>query len=59
LGEFANLKAVNQRGMQIMRRQFCFYRLSALTLLLFLALTNFSTAQDKKKTNKYRVKERR
>ena len=32
-----------------MRRQFCFYRLSALTLLLFLALTNFSTAQDKKK----------
>jgi len=32
-----------------MRRQFNFYRLSAIALLLFLALTNFSTAQDKKK----------
>src|SRR5258705_264134 len=48
------LQAVNQRGIQIMRRQFKFHQLSVLALLLLLALTNFSisTAQDNAKSEK-------
>jgi len=50
------LYAVSQRGIQIMRRQFKFYQLSVLALLLLLALTNFSIskAQDKKKNEQVR-----
>jgi hypothetical protein len=38
--------------MQIMRRQFKFPQLSALALLLLFALTNFSTGQDKAKSER-------